>query len=356
MSFTFDLNYDPAAQGFGAAMLRLKADLVAAGWTVEQSGDGTGGNYSAVGDVVTVSNVGVDGTANAITNRRAWFRIKAPTGTNEFIFQHDNFNVGADEYIIRRSPTAFSGSGDGAPSALIAPTSPDEFIILGPQRLPTSTGTTWAGTLGTGAQKWDFCIGNAAENYAFYGLGRSSPGGIYLGGVIFDALVNPDGADLDPYIAMCVGQHGGASWFASNSRINDQRTNTQLQASASTAIASQYAWGYERGPAADDRVFAHAMARFCYDSVVQNPWNVGGGNPYDASYDIMEPCWWYTTNLGGGTPVMSPRGLIKGESRLIKGQGSTAGANPMDTNVALTRIFQNGGYWLLWDGVTTPVL
>jgi len=47
---------------------------------------------------------------------------------------------------------------------------------------------------------------------------------------------------------------------------------------------------------------------------------------------------------------------VKGDSQIIKALSTTTGFNNMDTNVALTRVVQPGGFWLLWDGATTPIL
>jgi hypothetical protein len=89
--------------------------------------------------------------------------------------------------------------------------------------------------------------------------------------------------------------------------------------------------------------------------------NPGGANPYDSEIDLIEPVYWACTTLApagalGSLGSPSPFGVLKGTSQIIKAISTNAGYSAMDTNTALTRVAQLGGFWLLWDGSTTPIL
>jgi len=364
MAFTFSLNNLYASQQ--ECLYRFKEKLITAGWVVKSSGDGTGGSFSATGDVITGFSTTTDGIVGAITNRNAWWRIQSPDTVREILVYHNPTNIATDVILIRYSRSAgFTGTGDGALSALIAPTATDNFMICGTTRATTGgSGNSWCNG-NTGNFRMDFIMGGAAENYAFFVAMRTSGGtGQYIGGLMFDRLVNTVASDSDPTIVWSIS-NAGLSAFATNSnRLQDQRSNWTYASTAADAqaISTHYPWGVPvlNSPRTDAANSWHipVPCRQVSASSVMNP---TGSNPYDAKIDLIEPCHWACTNLTpsfatGSLGSPAPFGVVKGDSQIIKAISTTTGFNNMDTNVALDRVAQPGGFWLLWDGVTTPIL
>ena len=157
MAWLFDTNrtWSGAADATGGLLYHLKRMLVQAGWTVRGSGDGdalfedqdevgrgnaaTGGAGTGDGgiyDVIT-SDAGVWGgsaVAGEMANWNAWFRVREPGSTREFIFQRDqttqSFGQGEVDVSIKFSPTGFQGVTE-TPSATLPPTAVDERILWG---------------------------------------------------------------------------------------------------------------------------------------------------------------------------------------------------------------------------------
>lgn len=357
MAFTFTLNQAPA--DWAAAMLQLKSLLVAGGWVVMASGDGTGGTYSPAGDCLNNATPGTKALAGSIANSNMWFRIQAPNG-RELLFKRSSTTGGSneiDDCFIRYSPTAFDQTGDGALSATVAPTSANEMIVLGAQRTGSS-GQLWAGSLGVLTQKWDFAIGGAAEDYAFYGIGRTSPGGVYVGGIMYDVVTSPRVGDVNPEIVSCLGGSSSVFFGVTDSRITAKATNAQLKGGATTGITLRHPWGYQLDHAAETFAVGFVIQKLAYiqANVSSNP-GTTGVNPYDGNVDLIQPCTYmslkFTSTLGA---VTTPRGIRKGVSQLVVGLSTTGAGTAMDTNTALTAIYQQPGLWLLWDGSTAPAL
>lgn len=250
------------------------------------------------------------------------------------------------------------------PTATLSPVGHQEFLVIGTNR-EIPTGITWAGNLGTGVQKWDFTIGGAAEDYAFAAIGRNS-GGYPWGGLIYDRLTGADAADQDPTIIWGPrGNSGGATdsvFKAGSQYLTDQRSEwaAKFQNGSRSSGNSDWAWGYQYNPSTEFAAAKHNIPRPAPPGLKYDILDPGGSNPYDSNYDIIEPAYWGRVALPSATGThflgACPTGGLKGISRLIKGQGSTTGAAQYDTNAALTRVHVGGGYWMIWDGSTTPVL
>lgn len=374
MAFTFYPNV--SGLNWASSILSLRDKLITAGWILMGNGDGlaafsqyggTFGSPTPATSVLTGSSPGSEGVANANTNRRAWLWLRSPDG-RELLWQRDAFNTGSDEGSVRYAPSGFGSLGLGALSATVGPTGATEINILSNNRDPgATTGNSWGGNLGTAAQKWDFAIGDASEGYSFYALGRTSPGGVYQGGMLYDRVANADAADLDPtVVCMARGTSSGTDsiFLTSKQNLTDARGDFAVknQTGSRSGGTADLPWAYELDPSTELGAARMFIPRFTMtfgtgSSVeVHNP---GGVNPYSGNYDLVEDVYWWSTNVAsvGMLPGVAARGLIKGKSRLIIGLGSTGGIANMDTNTALTRACAGlGGYWILWDGVTAPVL
>lgn len=367
MAFTFSLNNLYASQQ--ECLYRWKEQMIANGWVVKSSGDGTGGSFSSSGDVITTFSTSTDGVVGAITNRSAWFRIQSPDTTRELLVYHAPFNVATDSILVRYSPSAkFTGTGDGALSATVAPTATDNFQVLGSQRpISGASGIAFCNSF-SGNFRMDFIFGGASENYAFFaGMRQSGGTGAYVGGFLFDRLTNSLGSDPDSTVVWALsGQGSGTLPFRTNSQsFCDGRTYWSYGTAGvagDDTLNNTYPFGVpvRNTPRADAANAWHIIIPAWMASGA-NLLNTLGSNPYDGNIDLIEPCYWACTSLtpsSGLGSLGSPAafGVLKGTSQILKATSTTSGFNPMDTNTALTRVAQSGGFWLLWDGATTPIL
>jgi len=356
MAFTFSLNNAHSSQ---QALYELKELLKAGGWAVLGSGDGSGGTFSTSADVLTTWSTTSE-PLGAVTNRRAWWRLASPDGQRELLFQHGAFNTATDDISIAYSRSAkFVGTADGAVAANVAPTSTDAFLFSGEKRPSLGlSGNSFRG--GATITRVDYMIGDASEEYSFACFLRDNTGAI-RGGMIYDRLANPvDLGDTDPTVVAMIGCYSN---FASS--CTDLRafwTWGDAGVGASPTI-TQSNGGPQKHPAVGaPRVDAGQRCAWsgtlCYwnNNIVLSP---GGSNPYTGDIDLIEPVYWYSSNLTQSFPPLftaSQHGAIHGESRIIKARSTNVGFNNMDTNAALTRAGQTAGWWIVWDGVTTPLL
>lgn len=364
MAFTFSVNNVHTPQ---RTLYELKEKLKTAGWSVVGSGDGTGGNFSAVADILTTWSDGIaDGVPFSITNRRAWWRLQAPDG-RELMFQHSDFNVATDYIAVAYSRAAgFVGTGDGAVAANVAPTATDSCVVMGESRPSLNL----AGDSISGAAvitRVDYLIGDVNEGWSFAVYMRDAAGDI-VGGFFYDCVVDGTTPGEDPYVLFSPGalispfQVNARLWstYSSGWSYRDPGVGT-----VPTIVQSNFGpWGIPpSGAPREDAAQRYAILRPCYWTW-GNVMNPGGANPFNSLVDIVEPAYWYASALRPvtGNPAWSPLnagpanvGTIKGSSRFIKGISSAAGFANRDTNTALTRIAQAGGYWLLWNGATVPL-
>jgi hypothetical protein len=362
MAFTFSVNNVHSPQ---QALYELKERLKTAGWAVLGSGDGSGGSFSNVADILTTYSTVADAVPGAVTNRRAWWRMRDPSGPGgrELLFQHGAFNTATDDISVAYSRSAgFTGTGDGAVAADVAPTATDAWIAVGERRPSLNlSGDSFSG--GNVITRVDYIIGDASEGYSFACYLRNSSGAV-VGGLFYERVVNPHPSDTDPYMVWSPGCYSSLLTGVSGALWDHRTAWTYGDAGVgvvSVILQSNHGpWGRPAHQAPRvDAAQKHSILRPGYwgGSKVHDP---GGNNPFDNDIDIVEPAFWYSTNLvpaSGSPPFGNPSGigLIKGESRFIKGISSASGFSNLDTNAALTRMGQVGGNWLLWDGVTTPL-
>jgi len=360
MAFAFTVNSVQAS--VNAGILQLKTLLKAAGWTVPQSGDGLAAGPS--GDVLTTSTYG-GALANGLGTLASWFRIVAPNG-REFIFQQTNPSHN-DDWIVRYAYAGgFVNSGDGAPSPTVAPTGSEEVIILGTNRTGTNNGEEFTGTA-AGAQVWDYCIGGAAEGYAFYAACRPSPGGNYCGGIMLDVLTNTEAGDGDPAVVWCWGNEvSTVQTLWHSARVREARWASSAKFPDHVAITgASFPMAFQRTPATERVMWSVMIGDLALASSGVEILNASSFNIYDGDFDVIAGVDWfhcaddatYQAPPTGKNPG-SARGAYKGRSRLLAAVSGT-GLNAMDTDTGLTKVYQPGLFgalWLIWDGATTPIL
>lgn len=366
MTFTFSCDN---AHGSQRALYETKVLLLAAGWTCEGSGDGTGGNFSPTGDVISTFSTTTDAVANACTNRRAWWRMVAPDGVRELLFQHAAFNTATDYISLAYSRAAgFIGTGDGALAANVAPTATDSFLVMGERRPSLNmNGTSIAN--GDTITRADYIIGDADEGWSFAVYLRNSSGQI-VGGFIYEMLLDAHPNDEDPYIIWSPGtysapfntptgtlsSHYSAGWSYRDPGVSGVSTISQSNFGP---------WGRPpRSAPREDAAQRWGILRPAYYGQT-NVLNPGGANPYDGEIDLIGPCYYWSgiTMPTTGTPPFSNSemyagpsvyGGIKGSSRFIRKLSTASGVNNRDVTASRTLFAQAGGFWLLWDGATLP--
>lgn len=166
------------------AIFELKQQAVVAGWVVTASGDGVSAYGPSGGpgsDVITTS--AELGTAGA------WFRLKMPGATRDFLF----IRLGATtSWNIRYSVAGFSG---GSPSATVAPTAADQQTLI--------NGTLLAAD---GTYRWLLSFDNAAPYECW--AGGLTIGTLAATSAIFClamAAGSYDVTDVDPYALIATG-------------------------------------------------------------------------------------------------------------------------------------------------------
>ena len=161
MAFNYSINNTPATGA--AAMYIVMTTLVAAGWVVKSSSDGT--TYNSTGNQITSGNSGTSGLANV----DAWFRIQAPlvgSQHREFTFQRPSVNTG---WRVKYSPSV--GFTGGSPGATQTPSATDEQIIVGSGTDASPTAATLFGT--DAAYRFFMIAGDSTVGYGFYWFGNT---------------------------------------------------------------------------------------------------------------------------------------------------------------------------------------
>lgn len=197
--------------GLAENLLRLKTALVAAGWTVMASSDGT--TYFPSSDGITVAGAVPGGMRNTL----AWFRIRQPAGTaapvagvREFVFQ-SKYDLGVQELRVKYSRTGFV---TGSPSATQVPAASDELLWVGggTDAVPTFVYMDFNQFTKAGY----VCVNDAAPYNWYMVSATASPGSPHQGAMSFlcwdhvlgcpwDAT-KPLESDREPYVWLFCGQ------------------------------------------------------------------------------------------------------------------------------------------------------
>ncbi len=384
--FTPDMNFDPGAEGAGAALLRLITNLVNSGnWTVPESGEGfladgtTPGAYST-GNILTTSSMGQTYVAGSITNARAWIRIQCIYNLQEILIVHSD-NAGTDEFQIFISFGKFNDGYSGFITQNVpndgvnSPFASGEMMVLGVGNFAGGvhnglTGQPFGGPLALDPQRWDFMIGDYSENYSFYALGRATDG-IYTGGILYDN-VTPEapeatggwqGGDYQPLIVLCLG--GTTDVFVDDGILADAVPEFLTLNAASLPRHRPWAWQFDTVYERYDNTYAgiaggmpsHHILRPTYAN--GEDMLKGAVADADGAFPMVTPAMWARVAIPSVAGLMVgriPLGRCKGASKLIVGMTSTIAGAPMDTGnyISSATVFQPGGWLVVWDSMSIP--
>jgi hypothetical protein len=200
----FTVNQTPAS--YGLALYQMISTMLAAGWTMVMSSDGT---TSGAGVHVTSGSSGAGGLANT----GAWVVMQQPAGnvapyagTRQIMLQVSNTTGNAIRCVYSRA-AGFTGG-----TATQSPTATDERFVAGGGTPASPTYYTWSNG-SPPAMRFE-CMaddGTAGSKmpFAVYAVDFATGGGISHGGFLFDPVSNYETGDSDPYVLMW-GQNGGA--------------------------------------------------------------------------------------------------------------------------------------------------
>lgn len=169
------------------ALYTLKQRLKANGWTIPSSSDGS--TYSASADLITSGSSGAAGMAN----NSAWFRMKMPGTTREYVVQRGTVNT---DWRIKYSYLA--GFTGGTPGTTRVPSAADEVVLVGggSDAVPTFT-TIFAAD---SSYRYQVIAGGASDGYGFISLGYAT-GAVATHCWILDPLCpGYPSQEADPYV------------------------------------------------------------------------------------------------------------------------------------------------------------
>lgn len=324
MSMNFVTNYS----GTGSqCMYQLLALLVAAGWTVPRSSDGT--TYNPSGNQITSGNTGAGGLAN--TN--AWFCIKMPTAGStprEWCFQRTTGNT---LWRIKYS-TASGGFNAGSPSATRVPAASAEAIMWGSGTDVSPTGIAFFSTDNS------YWFQGGADNAAPYGCwfaSYSNSGRAMQSALMVDPVTGITG-DTDPYVYYVLGNT--TTFGVSN---QNGATSTDMNNSSTPPFKAWFFLGLTGESFASLNAWTYGVVAGTTNYTVAMPGglNLDGWTSLDDNAPVP-----YGRPLTLGAPVG-----FKGISTLMQYVGP--GRNTADTQGSLSRIVLKN-VSLPWDGATTP--
>jgi hypothetical protein len=190
MTYHYSTNTLPSAGS--VAIYSVMTTLVAAGWTVKSTGDGT--TYTSSGNGITGGGTGAGG----LGNNNAWFRIQAPvvgSQKRELCFQRTTTNL-----LWRVKYSASANFTGGSPSATIVPSATDEVVIFGSGTNASPTGATQFGT--DGQYRFSVVAGDSTVGYSFYWAGSNSTTTTVTTGFLMDVMTigSYSSGDTDPCV------------------------------------------------------------------------------------------------------------------------------------------------------------
>jgi len=321
-SFTKDIVFSIGSNpGQCNAFYSLKNALVAGGWIVMSSGTGTGGTYNGLGDAIS--------SASVLRGDRSWYRIRAPSGTREWIIQNVATGGGDNWWRIKICRNGFTG---GSPSANVTPTGDaTDTTIFGGGTDASPSGSVWT---------YD-----SPTMRVHIGVDSASPYGWFMIGNIISTATQEnilaqqpiDGyslslGDTDPYIYHCIG------YYEYN---RAQRSGNYIQMNTNSKNG---AWAYwsSTTPATD----IQALLMITYNTSAGNSIVIPSSlpaNPWNAKDEMFPIVWARFTNRTG-------QGGYKGTGTLMywvgqnRGTGNTFSINSANDRYAL------GDVSLPWDG------
>ncbi len=301
MAYTFSVNNTPTTGA--TAMWTLISTLVSAGWTQQDSSDGT---IHSAGQVT-----GGGTSTHGLGNNSAWVRLSAPAvnggsvanQTREITIQRGTADR---DWRIKYSASAtFSG---GAAAATVTPDSADEIFMLGggTSAAPTYTVSWMPANAG---YRWHVACGGSTEFYSFCAWCVTSGSTTLGSGLFLDVRATGSfpSSDVDPAVvyASTAASYGEATVFA----------NTGGNITTVTAPCLARAWmGATSAAGASTTSNSVNVAMLSYGGTVAMVMGGGvtvGTNPF-SSKDALLPAWWM--RRGASTPPVG----VKGASTLFQ--------------------------------------
>lgn len=298
-------HYDTAGPMSGSAtMFLLKERFKENSWTVEATGGGSEGWFSASSDGISHSGSGPGG----MDENFVWFRLRASasvTPVREFLFQRDNTE---DEWFIWYSSDGV-GFVSGSPDATTVPTAADgKQLMFGDDWLPDRE-TYWV----------DMFFGDEEEEFSFgfytRGMGEYLQGRTLRASLFLDVLTRSvDKVDPDPAV-VCISQDGtGFIGFHYNSDFFEV---TDYLISSRDRSQAVFGW-FNKGSQGEDFVnYGATMFGQENGSDMDPSMAYFEQNPYTAEWDSW-PIWYVR-----GTPAVKSgrarsKSGYKGNSRIFK--------------------------------------
>ena len=189
----FHAYIEPTPTSGSGFFFRLKEALKQHQWVVYDSGGGTVGSYGNGADIITMSG----------PLRGAWYAIHSPTGSNSLPRRDFLFKLSDSAGQNRRWAVQYTEDGVGFVSG-----SPTEVVTASAAApVPVRNGSfTIANfcpinvTYGTA-----IIVGDADENYSFFGGWISLSTGSFQGGLAFEGCTGSNPSKVDPGVVMCMG-------------------------------------------------------------------------------------------------------------------------------------------------------
>lgn len=311
----------------------MKEFLVANGWSVARSGDGSGGNYSAAGDVHAPGGP----YAGSLDLANAWMELRQPataTVRRSILITHPSaLNTDQIRLWYSSDGTGFTG---GSPSATARGEAADEQGCIN-----TPTGTTAV----IQGEFVDMLVGDADEEHSFFiGARRlfpqtGSPG--YDTILMLDVLEGGHALDADPAV---FGQHFNAATFgpannagAMHYQVTPTQTSACIRGWFKKGLTGAAFVGYPCVARGTQEGGFNSIGPLSDDRLSLRP---------DGPIDDMPVMYWR-----GGNTHTTERGF-KGISRLFRTSLQKLGIFRLNND--LTRL-SLGPITIPWDGATRPI-
>ena len=328
MAYTISANFEPTTDG--NLIWKLKELLVAAGWVIRSSGDGT--TFNGSGDVHAPGGPYV----SSLDNANAWFCIRAPVPMSprrEFVFQRPNTSHGVWRAWYSSDGTGFTG---GTPNATTRPTAADESGVLN-----TPSGTSaWIGSfVPVRSYRADFVIGGSGELYGWYMQVRKTGRNNAHATMFFDPLTDVSTGDTDGAV---VGMGG----FVSSDTTPHLETAGMFSTTDSQTVDCVHGW-YKKGLSGATWV-NFPVGVVGLQTGTGNQWNsLLNNNPPSMDVNGKLPSF-PVIYMRGGSALSTQKGW-KGTSTLFRYDAGT---------IFGTRPYADKSRWIMgclsipWDGST----
>lgn len=340
----FTTNQTPGS--YALALYQIFSTMLAAGWTMVMSSDGT--TFGA-GVHVTSGNSGAGG----FSNTGAWIVLQQPAGnvspyagTRQFMFQCGNTTGGTVRCVYSRQGLFTGGA------ATQSPTATDERFCCGGGTPASPTYFSWANgnppNMRMEAMADDGTAGSKMP-FAIYGVGFPTGGASSASGAfMFDPISNYETGDSDPYVIF---------WANSGSALQIQGDLTSYSGGPVTDATKEgnssgnaKTWNNASAVNALPAVFYGTQGLGPAEGSTQTAVGVMGTSPVTGNDVVVPVIWGRIGNRGGTTGWKGVSMMIRYRSA-SRSMGSTLSvASPAAKDYIVL-----GDVVLPWDGSTPTV-